>query len=234
MTALRPDLNMTSMKLAHFRFNLRRGFTLVEMLIVITIIALLAGLTMGAYTYAMRSSKRRLTAGTFEATKSALENYNTEFGEYPEPANVGQMVEIIPGKSYDTGGAACLYQALSGDGFDQIKGVSGTGGETSGASDGKTEGDEVKNITLKEMPQSMYIRRDSTFMLVDGFGRPFQYIKASPPSTTTGGTGNDEDVVTINSTYDLWSYAEDEVNTQKKSSDALEDPTIANKWIKNW
>lgn len=223
------------MKLAHFGYNLRRGFTLVEMLIVITIIALLAGLTMGGYTYAMRSSKRRLTAGTFEATKSALENYNTEFGEYPEPANSGQIVEILPGKSYDTSGAACLYQALSGDGYDQIKGVTGSAeAETPGSSDGKTEGAEIQNITLKEMPQSMFIRRDSTFMLVDGFGRPFQYVKASPVTTTPGGAGDAANVETVNSTYDLWSYAEDEVNIQSTSSEALEDPSIALKWIKNW
>jgi prepilin-type N-terminal cleavage/methylation domain-containing protein len=224
------------MKLAQFRFHLRRGFTLVEMLIVITIIALLAGLTMGAYTYAIRSSKRRLTTGTFEAVKSALEQYNTEFGEYPESANSGQMTEILPGKNYDTGGAACLYQALSGDGYDQIKGVAGTGNESSGTSDGKVEGDEVKNIMLKEMPQSMYVKRGSTFLLVDGFGRPFQYVKAAPANTTSGGTGssNQDKVETINSTYDLWSYAEDETNITKQSSDALKDPKIAIKWIKNW
>jgi prepilin-type N-terminal cleavage/methylation domain-containing protein len=228
---------MISMKLAHFQFNPRRGFTLVEMLIVITIIAILAGLTMGAYTYAMRSSKRRLTTGTFEAVKSALDNYNTEFGEYPEPVGKGQMMELIPGKSYDTSGAACLYQALSGDGYDKIKGVSGSGDNTSGSSDGKTEGVEVKNIMLKEMPQSMYIRRGSAFLLVDGFGRPFQYIKAKPADTASSGTGNtseEDKVVTINTTYDLWSYGEDEVNITKKSSDALKDPKTAIKWIKNW
>jgi hypothetical protein len=145
------------------------------------------------------------------------------------------MVEILPGKSYDTSGAACLYQALSGDGYDQLKGVTGSAeGETPGSSDGKTEGVEIQNITLKEMPQSMFIRRDSTFMLVDGFGRPFQYVKASPVTTTPGGAGDAADVETVNSTYDLWSYAEDEVNTQSTSSDALEDPSIALKWIKNW
>jgi hypothetical protein len=130
-----------------------------------------------------------------------------------------------------------LYQALSGDGYDQIKGVTGSGdGETPGSSDGRTVGGEIKNITLKEMPQSMFIRRDSTFMLIDGFGRPFQYVKAAPATTTTttGGSGDAANVETVNSTYDLWSYAEDEVNIQSTSSDALEDPSIAVKWIKNW
>jgi hypothetical protein len=53
-------------------------------------------------------------------------------------------------------------------------------------------------------------------------------------TTTPGGAGDAADVETVNSTYDLWSYAEDEVNIQSTSSDALEDPSIALKWIKNW
>jgi prepilin-type N-terminal cleavage/methylation domain-containing protein len=215
-----------------------RGFTLVEMLIVLSIIALLAGLTMGGYTYAMRSSKRRLTTGTFEAVKSALENYRTEFGEYPEPATEGTKVEFLPNKAYDISGAACLYQALSGDGFDQIKGVTAGDSQTSGTSDGKTEGEEIKNITLKEMPQTMWRRMGQSFVLVDGFGRPFQYIKAAAITPTgggaSGGGSNSSQPTTINSTYDLWSYAEDEVNISKRSTDTLENQQLSQRWIKNW
>jgi prepilin-type N-terminal cleavage/methylation domain-containing protein len=209
-----------------------RGFTLVEMLVVITIIAMLAALTMGGYTYAMRGSREKTTRGTFEAVQTALETYNTEFGEFPEPAGTDQMVEFIPGKSYDVSGAACLYQALSGDGYDQIKGVTADSNEGATAtSDGKTEGDgEVKNVTMREMPQSMYMNKNGVYVLIDGFARPFQYIKAVPP--TTG--GEDTDPVTINTTYDLWSYNYDDVNTTKKSIEAVEDPRMALKWIKNW
>jgi hypothetical protein len=45
------------------------------------------------------------------------------------------------------------------------------------------------------------------FLLVDGFGRPFQYVKAALPAAV-GETKIRS--ITINSTYDLWSYAEDE------------------------
>ena len=40
------------------------AFTLVELLVVIAIIAVLASLTLGAYTFAMRDSKRRTTIGS--------------------------------------------------------------------------------------------------------------------------------------------------------------------------
>jgi len=223
------------MKLNQFNLRLTKAFTLVEMLIVLSIIALLAGLTLGGYTYAMRSSKRRLTTGTFEAVSSALEDYRTEFGEYPEPASTGTMVAFLPTKSYDVSGATCLYQALSGDGFDQIKGVTAGDSQTSGASDGKTEGEEIKNMMLKEMPQTMWRRMGQTFVLVDGFGRPFQYIKAAPAGAG-GGTGgsSSSQATTVNSTYDLWSYAEDELNINMKSVETLENQMLAAKWIKNW
>ncbi|OYW70886.1 MAG: hypothetical protein B7Z37_29325 [Verrucomicrobia bacterium 12-59-8] len=217
----------------------KRGFTLVEMLIVITIISMLAALTMGGYTYAMRSSKRRLTTGTFEAIKLALERYNTEFAEFPEPAGSNEMVQFPPGTStYDVSGAACLYQALTGDGYDQIKGVTSGAGDSGGNSDGKTEGaGEVKNKMFVEIPQTIFTRKGSAYILIDGFGHPFQYVKAAaqaavPPAG--GGAAPPTEATTVNSTYDLWSYSEDETNTTKKSIDSLKDPTVSLKWIKNW
>lgn len=220
------------MKTAKFSSN-HRAFTLVEMLIVITIIALLASLTMGAFTYAMRGSKEKITRGAMEGIKSALENYHTDFAEYPEPANIGKMTSILPGKSYDIGGAACLYQALSGDGSDQIKGVSASAGAggSAGASDGKTEGTEVANMKLKDLPQTMWTYKGGSYIIIDGFGRPFQYAKAAVATTVGGATPT---ATTINSTYDLWSYATDEVNISKKSIDTLKDATLSVKWIKNW
>lgn len=215
----------------------RRGaFTLVEMLIVMAVIALLAGLTMSGYTYAMRGSKEKTTRGTFEAVKNALENYKSEFGEFPEPVQPEQQVEFSIGKTYNIGGAACLYQALSGDGFDQIKGVTAPSSaeEASAASNGKIEGQtEIKANMLKEMPQTMWIRKNGVYLLVDAFAHPFQYTKAASPTTTSGGAAAPKPI-TINSTYDLWSYSMDETNTTKKSVDTLQTPGIAIKWIKNW
>lgn len=217
--------------------NRTSAFTLVELMVVIAIIAVLASLTLGAYTFAMRDSKRRTTVGSMTAIAAALDDYQLQFGEFPEPANVGSFTEILPGKSYDVGGAACLYQALRGDGYDQIAGVSssGTGGD-SASSDGKIEGEEIANMIFKEMPDTMWSRRGNVFFLIDAFGRPFQYIKATPATSSSGGGGGTgtSQPTTVNPTYDLWSFAEDDVNINKTSVEAMEAPQISKKWITNW
>jgi len=234
------------MKTARFTIAGRaRAFTLLEMLTVITIISLLAALTMGAYTYAMRKSKRDRTVGTFESIKLALERYNVEFGEYPQPNATGQMVVFPPGNknAYDISGAACLYQALTGDGYDQIKGVtsnsaSAAGGSAGASSDGKVEGAaEIKNKMLVEIPQTIFMRNGTNYIIIDGFGHPFQYTKAAAPTAQPAQGAQNASAttpITINATYDLWSYAEDEANTTMKSTNTLASPMLSVKWIKNW
>lgn len=217
------------------------GFTLIEMMIVISIIVILAALTIGGYNYAMRGSKRRTTEATMTAIQSSLERYFDKFGEFPEPVAADEMVQVMPNKSYRIGGAKCLYQALRGDGYDAILGASNSaasGGGGSSTSDGNFDESEIPNILFKDMPNTMWRKLNNQhYIIVDGFSRPFQYIKAAPVNNgTTGGAGGNTNnqATTINTTYDLWSYGEDEININTRSIETVENEALANKWIKNW
>ena len=196
------------------------GFTLMEILVVTCIIALLAALVIGSGNPA--SPKRRLIQSQMYFIESALERYKVENGEFPEPLNADEAAEIIPGKTYCIGPAKCLYQALCGDGNDAIKGVDRNERGQS-QSDGTISADEIKNTNVVELPETMLRKVGGSYILVDAFGHPFQYIKA-------GG----EKQNTINSTYDLWSYAEDDKNVMSRSKDAEANPSLGAKWIKNW
>lgn len=217
------------------------GFTLAEMMIVISIIVVLAAMTIGGYNFAMRGSKRRTTEATMTAITSSLERYKDQYGEYPEPAAQQEIVQIMPGKSYNVAGARCLYQALRGDGYDAIKGVGSSASGGTSASDGNFDETEASNVIFKDMPPAMWRKLNGVFFMVDGFFNPFQYVKA-PTQTTSGSAGSgggssgggSDAVKTINSTYDLWSYGDDEINFTAKSSDAQSQSGIDAKWIKNW
>ncbi len=210
----------------------RAGFTLIELITVVTIIALLFSLVIGGFSFAERNSKRSTTEIRLKAIKSALDGYEKDFGEFPSPKNPETMVEIAK-KSYIVGGAACLYQALSGDGFDQIEGANSA---STPSSDGNIEDAEVKLVKMKDMGRDLYTNAGGNYFLIDGFGHPFQYTRAIAvnPNSTTGQT---PDPVTINNTFDLWSYAEDDENLTVRSYEASQSATMrqaSNRWIKNW
>ncbi|MBL9181954.1 MAG: hypothetical protein JNN17_07425 [Verrucomicrobiaceae bacterium] len=73
------------------------------------------------------------------------------------------------------------------------------------------------------MPSTMRRKIGNHYLLVDGYGRPFQYIKADPAKKNT-----------LNTTYDLWSYGDDETHLRATSKDTEADPSLGAKWIKNW
>ncbi|MBE7494653.1 MAG: prepilin-type N-terminal cleavage/methylation domain-containing protein [Verrucomicrobiaceae bacterium] len=194
------------------------AFTLMEVMIVIAIILLLAALLLNIG-HPQVGTKRALTTTSLKAIEGALESYHAKFGEYPEPADPDEMAEIMPGKRYRIGGAKCLYQALTGDGQDAIR---GSGGDRT-ASDGQVDDGESLNRVFKDMPPAMWRKAGGSYILVDGFGRPFQYTPA------TGGSDG-----TINTGYDLWSFAEDETDLTAESTDTRGNAALGAKWIKNW
>ena len=196
------------------------GFTLMEMLVVISIIALLAALVIGSGNSG--SARRNVTQSTKQAIEAALERYKIEHGEYPEPVNADETTEIMPGQVYRIGAARCLYQALRGDGNDAIQGA-GRAEKGEPQSDGRVSTDEIKNVFMADMPETLWRKVGSSYILVDAFGHPFQYIKADSDKQNT-----------INSSYDLWSYAEDDKNVMAKSKETEVNASLGVKWIKNW
>ncbi len=216
---------MTTLDTSYGRRRAQSGFTLLELMAVIAIIATLAALTLVGFKSAQTTASRNRTAAFHRAIQSGLEQYFNDNGEYPTPkdsTNEGNF----QGKSYKTGGARMLYQALSGDGSDAIM-LSSAGT----ASDGKVSGDvEIANVKLTEMPREMRVESDNGWVLVDGFNHPFQYTKGPDRSRTGEAQGSK---TTMNATYDLWSYAESDQTTQTDLS-AKQDPKISAKWIKNW
>jgi prepilin-type N-terminal cleavage/methylation domain-containing protein len=61
----------------------KRGFTLIEMLAVIAIIAILAGMIFKLFGYATRQSLKAQTISKLEKVAHALNEYRAEYGTYP-------------------------------------------------------------------------------------------------------------------------------------------------------
>jgi prepilin-type N-terminal cleavage/methylation domain-containing protein len=98
----------------------RRGFTLVELLVVIVIIGVLIGLLLPAVQAAMEASRRASCQNHLHQIGIALQNYNSSFGKFPGAASlVGTtnpktvhgwsfLVQILPYLEYGT-----LYGTLN-------------------------------------------------------------------------------------------------------------------------
>ena len=93
----------------------RQGFTLIELLTVIGIIAILAGIVLGAWPAVRQKALRSRASSEIMAMSSGLEGYKTDNGIYP--ASTGITGPPAPGTYtvYDPISAnAAVYQTASG------------------------------------------------------------------------------------------------------------------------
>ena len=196
----------------------RQGFTLMELLLVIAIIAILAGLGVSGYQFANIYAAKSKTKAQMASLKLALEEYHKLHGEYPKPATErasDAATEWLGGTEYKLGGAQVLYQALSADGSDKLD----LGSASTAASDGEIDETEEENLVMKELdPQSdttgMVKVYQGDWVLIDGFGNPWQYRHGSESGAINKGT------------YDLWSFGDAEDASSGEASDIH--------WIRNW
>ena len=65
------------------RVKFRRGFTLIEVLITVSIIAVLAAIGLATYTGAQKRSRDARRMADLEAVRSALELYRADINAYP-------------------------------------------------------------------------------------------------------------------------------------------------------
>jgi prepilin-type N-terminal cleavage/methylation domain-containing protein len=213
----------------------QQGFTLLELLVVIAIMALLASLTMMGARYAKVSANRNHSTAYHRAIMSGLERYDKEMGGFPLPRN-RQMTERVGGTQYNISGSVLLYQALTGDGNSAIK----QGASSNLQSNGRIDDNELQAVMFKEMPPAMIKPiGNSQWGLVDGFNKPFQYERVDFGSgavrdPTGKRSSSQAGVPTINPTYDLWCFAEDDKNTSRIDLASRIDPVISGAWIKNW
>jgi prepilin-type N-terminal cleavage/methylation domain-containing protein len=210
------------MKLNRQESSLEKGFTLLELMVVIAIIAILAALTLGGFKYANEASARNRTITTHAVIKAGLEQYKEKHGEYPEPNDPTTTTEVA-NQSIRVGGARMLYQALTGDGDSEIKLASPQGN----VSDGKMTDEERENTINAELmnTKNLVVKSSEGYYMADGWMRPFQYEK--------GGT---DGASALNPTYDLWSFGTAGLSGGGLVYDAESRRSVETtaKWVKNW
>lgn len=138
-----------------------RGFTIVEVLVVMSIILVLAGLILATSSYVHNKGARSRTEAEIAAMSAALENYKADNGTYPASTLVPTTTD--PTKYYTA--STTLYESLSGD--------------TDG--DGEPNPPAQSYMAFKQNQIGTY---SSKVFLKDPFGNSYGYSTLGP---TAGG-----------------------------------------------
>ncbi len=210
------------------------GFTLIEMLTVMLIIAVLASLVLGVNAMVQNKAARSRAEGEIKTLSLGCENYKIDNGNYPrgevtdnlDPRQDGNPASGAGGKKYQLS-SLFLYQELSGDKLPE------------GAPNFVPEPEN--QIYLKDFfkPNVLSAKKDTNgkisavLYIQDPFGQSYGY--------STLGAKAEEEFLTLlrkdpntprptaangfNPTFDLWS-------TGGSSGTAI--ASQQGKWIKNW
>lgn len=164
------------------------GFTLMELLVVITIIVILASLTMGGLGYMQRNQAVQKCKAQIAMLGTGLEEYKLDFGRYPVANDTGVTGDL---------GSNVLYRALY---WDSVNNGSGVGA------------DQNQRVYLAELDPASTKQGWSSNPVAsaqntirDPWGLDYRYRSG----VNATGAVNTE---CINPDFDLWSFGPDGVN----------------------
>src|SRR5205814_7388841 len=108
-------------KAGHSSFTARSAFTLIELIVVVTIITILAGLVLSTAGYARKKGARARAETEIAAMSAACESYKADNGIYPRNSDTDSLdptTDFNPGTTPPnnyTKASLWLYEQLSGD-----------------------------------------------------------------------------------------------------------------------
>ncbi len=163
------------------------GFTVIELLVVMSVIIVLAGLILSTSGYVQKKGARSRAEAEIAALSAALESYKADNGIYPRSAlssDVAKPTGDFSDPAY-TSASQLLYEQLAG------------------ASNGSRTLDPAMKSYFAFRPNMLNPPPPSVAQVTslrDPFGNPYGYstAKAATPAGTDG----------YNPTYDLWSIAD--------------------------
>ena len=226
------------------------AFTLIELLTVMAIILLLAGLVLGLASNAQTKAARSRAEGEIQAFSTAINNYQIDNGGYPRSTDTDSLnarASTPPDPSGSTSSCAkaslLLYKLISGNYYYNANGTLTQYNTSSSSGSSVTKPTvyyQFKNSQLQNSNNTTndYIDPATVTAVVDPFGFSYGYstiyVKEVENNTASGTTTLPLDG--FNSTYDLWSTAGYSKSGGKQyptdgSLTAANDYTL---WIKNW
>jgi prepilin-type N-terminal cleavage/methylation domain-containing protein len=211
------------------------AFTLIEVLVVVAVIALLAGLGVTGMRIAMERKREKDTVALIEEIGKSVEEYKLDRGHYPRPAAKEGATVDIGGESYQVAGAQMLYQILSGDGTDAIQGgdqiptgIQGSAKNSKDPGTGKIYMDSVVAPTKQDVLEKRHARLvepsgENSYYIVDPWRHPIQY---QVPETDRNGGIREDSRLHSGSRFELWSFGK--LKKPEDTADAQE------QWITIW
>src|SRR6266480_5912920 len=113
---IRPSRRRTA-KAGHSSFLGQRAFTLLEVLVVIAIMIILAGLLLSTFGYMQKKGARARAETEIAAISAACESYKADNGIYPREASSTDLLDakVSGDPSAYQSASLYLYKQLSGD-----------------------------------------------------------------------------------------------------------------------
>jgi prepilin-type N-terminal cleavage/methylation domain-containing protein len=198
------------------RFNVgeaTRAFTLIELIVVIAIIIILAGLILSTVGYVQKKGARSRAEIEIAAMSAACESYKADNGAYPANSDTNTLdarTNLDPSAAVYSNASLFLYEQLAGV----------TSGSRSEIPSGKIYFTFKPNMLLPAPPSNADITA-----IRDPFGNSYGYSTIANPTANPSPSPG----VGYNPTFDLWSTA-----GIAASPTPAPPATQQDLWIKNW